>query len=513
MAGHETSSARPTAPADWGSELFVVSAESVETLGGRLRQIADRLTARPSFALEDLACTVNAEGVAGPVRLAVVAHSPDDLANKLAHAGRLLAEPGRDRIKDARGIYFFRDPLGLGGRVAFLFPGEGSQYQHMLADLRDTFPQVRSAFELADRIGPRDEGWVAPTAYIFPPPDLPEDERAALEQRLWRITEIPAVVMLPAYALLRLLEDLGLRADAIAGHSAGEYTALAACGAYGPVTDEGIAAFMADLRGTYEDVSKTAAGGGAALFAVAASAREVSETLAGTGLAVHVAMDNCPHQCIAVVSAEGAEQAMAALAREGLICQRLPFDMPYHTALFEDYALSFESFFRQWIVCLPRVPLYSCAIAAKVPEDLEEFRRLACRQWMMPVRFRETVDAMYEDGVRIFVEVGPRGSLTAFVDEVLKGRPHLAVASNVRSRPGITQLHHMLGLLAAHHVPVDLAPLYEGRAARPVDLGGDREQAMASHFERMTRLLADEREAMRAYFSGRAPGDAGNGAD
>ena len=75
------------------------------------------------------------------------------------------------------------------------------------------------------------------------------------------------------------------------------------------------------------------------------------------------------------------------------------------------------------------------------------------------MRFQETVEAMYADGVRIFVEVGPRGSLTAFVDEVLRGRPHLAVAGNVRSRSGVTQLHHMLGLLAAHHVPVDLAPL------------------------------------------------------
>ena len=51
--------------------------------------------------------------------------------------------------------------------------------------------------------------------------------------------------------------------------------------------------------------------------------------------------------------------------------------------------------------------------------------------WTSPVRFRETIDALYEDGARVFVEVGPRGNMTAFIDDILRGRPHCAVASNV----------------------------------------------------------------------------------
>jgi acyl transferase domain-containing protein len=274
-----------------------------------------------------------------------------------------------------------------------------------------------------------------------------------------------------------------------------------------------MAAFIADLREAHEEASRCAPTHEVSIFALGAPASFVEDLLANLAGGAYVAMDNCPHQCVAVLDVDCAEEALAAFTREGLVCQRLPFDRPYHTPLFEDYALSFEGFFARWIKALPEVPLYSCATAAKVPDDLDEFRRLAWRQWTMPVRFQETVEVMYADGVRIFVEVGPRGNLTAFVDEVLKGRPHLAVAADVRSRSGVTQLHHMLGLLAAHHVLVDLAPLYAGRSPRSVDLGDGRVSAMAEHFDRMTRLLDEEREAMRAYFARRAAGDPSGGTD
>jgi acyl transferase domain-containing protein len=68
---------------------------------------------------------------------------------------------------------------------------------------------------------------------------------------------------------------------------------------------------------------------------------------------------------------------------------------------------------------------------------------------MRRVEFRKTVEAMYAAGARIFVEVGPGGILTAFVDDILRGRQYLAVASNVLRRSGITQLNHMVGMLAA----------------------------------------------------------------
>jgi acyl transferase domain-containing protein len=150
-----------------------------------------------------------------------------------------------------------------------------------------------------------------------------------------------------------------------------------------------------------------------------------------------------------------------------VICQRLPFarvithrccGLPRRNAPFFD-AISVP----------PAIPLYSCVTAAPMPDDPAGIRRLALEQWARPVRFRETVDAMYAAGVRMFVDVGPRGNLAAFADDVLQKRPHLAVATNVEKRSALLQLHHAVGLLAAQGVALRLGALHEGRATHPLD--------------------------------------------
>src|SRR5207237_857216 len=80
-------------------------------------------------------------------------------------------------------------------------------------------------------------------------------------------------------------------------------------------------------------------------------------------------------------------------------------------------------------VSAPKTDIYSCTTAAPYPSDPTEIRRLFVEHWACPVRFRETIEAMYAAGVRLFAEVGPRGNLTAFVDDILRGRPPLAVPS------------------------------------------------------------------------------------
>ncbi len=75
---------------------------------------------------------------------------------------------------------------------------------------------------------------------------------------------------------------------------------------------------------------------------------------------------------------------------------------------------------------------------------------------------------MHADGVRLFVECGPRGNLTSFVQDILRGRPFEAVAANVAHRSGLTQLNHMAAVLAAHHVPLRFEHMYSRRDPRPI---------------------------------------------
>jgi acyl transferase domain-containing protein len=109
------------------------------------------------------------------------------------------------------------------------------------------------------------------------------------------------------------------------------------------------------------------------------------------------------------------------------------------------------------------VDIYSYVTAELYPKDPDEVRKIIIEQWARPVRFRETIEAMYDAGVRIFVEVGPKDNLVGFVDDTLKGRSFVAVPANAPKRSGISQLNHMVGLLAAHCVPMRLDYFYSRR--------------------------------------------------
>ena len=100
----------------------------------------------------------------------------------------------------------------------------------------------------------------------------------------------------------------------------------------------------------------------------------------------------------------------------------------------------------------------------------DEIRRLAVEQWTRPVGFRDTVEAMYRDGLRIFVDVGARGNLCGYVEDILRGRPAFAVAANLPRRSGTAQLNHLVASLFAQGVSVDPAYLYARRRPEHIDL-------------------------------------------
>ncbi|HEY0385474.1 MAG TPA: polyketide synthase dehydratase domain-containing protein, partial [Pyrinomonadaceae bacterium] len=146
------------------------------------------------------------------------------------------------------------------------------------------------------------------------------------------------------------------------------------------------------------------------------------------------------------------------------------FKRAYHTPLFQPFAARLREFFQRMKIAAPQMQVYSCMTAQPYPADAAEIRRIAVEQWAQPVRFRETIEAMYEDGVRIFVEAGPKGNLTAFVDDILRGRSYAAMAANVSRHSGITQLNHLVGLLAAQRVPLQLEHLYHRRTPQRLSL-------------------------------------------
>ncbi|MFW6195553.1 MAG: type I polyketide synthase, partial [Chloroflexota bacterium] len=456
--------------APWDTEVCILQAGDRQDLIAEAQSLLSFARSNPGVALGNVAKTLNTGLRDGTERLAVVAASTDDLAQKLERAVERLSDPEKEQIKDRRGIYYFSGQPGRTGRTAFLFPGEGAQYPGMLADLYLHFPAVREKFDRMDRLFQDHPRGSLPSEAFFPRPTFSDAERAEVEARLWQIEGAVESVLTADMAMFSLLRRIELEPGVLLGHSSGEYAAIAASSVIDLEDEERFRQFALDLNALYQEEEEKGGVPEARMLAVGADSAQVGEIVSDAGGQLYVAMDNCPHQTVIVGEEEAAQLAEELLRQKGLIYQMLPFERAYHTPLFEQYLGGLREFFANYPVNPPSVETWSAASADRYPTDAEGIRKLMVDHWAQPVQFRKTIEALYSEGVRTFVEVGPRNNLTTFVEDILRGRPHLAVASNVERGSGITQLNHLVGLLAAQGVSLDLEYLYDREGLETVDL-------------------------------------------
>jgi malonyl CoA-acyl carrier protein transacylase/phosphopantetheinyl transferase len=337
----------------------------------------------------------------------------------------------------------------------------------MLADLCRHFPEARREFDRTDAAFCRIGSGRPLSRSIFP---APGGETAA-EAELLEMEAAVAAVTSAQRAFLTVLGGLGVRADAVVGHSSGEFGALLAAGAFDPDGEEALLASIADGAEVAASIARSRLAPDAVLLAGGGGEPEaVREVLEAAGGRLAVALDNCPHQTVLVGDEATASAALEALRRRGGLWERLPWGRAYHTVDFAPACRHLEPYYRGLCLGSPRTELWSCATAARFPAEPEAVLALALQQWCSPVRFRETVQAMYAAGVRLFVEVGPRGNLSAFVSDTLGKEPHAALPLDVPRRNGIEQLCRAVGQMAAHGVDVDLPALYRRRRPRLFDL-------------------------------------------
>jgi acyl transferase domain-containing protein len=377
----------------------------------------------------------------------------------------------------------------------------------MLADLCGRFPEVEETFAWCGRIA-AEAGRPGESLrrVLHRPPDATPEERAAAEAQLRRLGPSIFGVLVADQAIIRVLQNLQLPVSAVAGHSAGELAALLVAGAMR--SEEVLGPRLVEIMELMQRQEDEAGGPDVALIAVGAGRAVIAEIAdAAAGGAVVVAMDNCPHQCVAVGPTPLVAAVEAALHERGVLCERLPFRRPYHTPLFEPWMGPFRELFAGVPFDRPHTPVYSCSTGRRFPDDPDAIRRLAVDHWVSPVEFTRMIETMYADGVRLFVEAGPRGNLSAFVEDVLRGRPFAALPANVPRRSGLTQLHHLVGQLVAHGVPLNLGHLYAGQITTqslPVATGGAAPDAtvITAYLETMEQFLDVQREVMHAFFAG-----------
>ncbi len=450
-------------PAYLGAEIAVLSAPDADALLAAIDELRNGLAGHlAQEPLAAVAAALAAKEVAGPVRLAIVAEDLADLADKLGKARERIAANGA-RVHLRSGIYG-ADQI-RGGKVAFVFPGEGSQYEGMLADVIDAFPEARQWFDFWDGLYDAD-ACDKPSECVFPAPNgLAVATKERLRKKLFGLEMGSESALVACQALVAVTRRLGLNANVMVGHSSGEHAALFAAGALRWTDWDDLEVRLHDIKRLYYAMEETGELLGGALLTVGAVPRERVIALAEAAH-IHIALDNCQQQMVLYGPRSDLEPLARQLGSEGGLCAFLPFGRPYHTPLFSPNA-DLDAVYRNLDFQAPTTPLYSCATAAPMPSAPDEIRKLVVRQWRSRVRFSETIEQMYADGVRTFVEVGASAKLTGFIDNILHGRDALTVALNSHRRSSLVQLLHALGRLWAAGIGVDIAKLYDGRPIVP----------------------------------------------
>ncbi|MDQ7910391.1 beta-ketoacyl synthase N-terminal-like domain-containing protein [Phytohabitans sp. ZYX-F-186] len=372
-----------------------------------------------------------AAGTAGGCRLGVV--GPDE--RRLAVARRAVAAGAPWR--GARDVWFSPRPLLAGpaaGRLAFVFPGLETEFEPRTRD-------VAARFRLADR------DWTAM--------DLGRHGAGVIEV---------------GKLLDQALGHLGVRPDAVAGYSLGEWAAAATTGQ--------VSASSMDEFLTLFDAASVEVSGYA--FAVAGAPAQRITPLLDEYPGVVLSHDNTPSQCVVNGPESEVDRLVQALRARNVLCQKLPFRSAFHTPRFATGLRAIGDALRRSEVRPPRVPVWSATVAAPFPTEPERVQELFVRHMLEPVRFRALVTAMYDAGVRVFLQVGT-GQLASLIGDNLRGRDHLAMPVNVPHRAGLNQLRRVATALWVEGGTPDLAALDPAPAtARParkgpvvkLDLGG-----------------------------------------
>jgi acyl transferase domain-containing protein/NAD(P)H-dependent flavin oxidoreductase YrpB (nitropropane dioxygenase family)/NAD(P)-dependent dehydrogenase (short-subunit alcohol dehydrogenase family)/acyl carrier protein len=446
------------APADeWPAELLLWARRSPEQLLDSIRSVDQLLAGGANPSLRDLAYTLwQAARDDSTPKLAIVASSIEDLRPKLARVRQALERQEAISLNDPNGVYLIDRPLATSGKVAFLFPGQGSQYPGMLADLAMHFSEARESFESADRVldGKFPQ---ALSAYIFPPPGFSVDEQRAHEQALKQTHIAQPALGASAMALLRLYEALGVKPEMVAGHSYGEYVALCSAG----VLSEETLYLLSEARGrAINESSGEEPGTMAAVMEGAARVGEVIQSIES----VWVANLNAPRQTVISGTREGIALAVERLTNQGIQARPIPVACAFHTPIIAAAQRRLAGALSATEFAAPRLPVFSNTTAADYADDPDQIADLLAEHLIRPVRFSEEIQQMYVSGARLFVEVGPRSVLTGLTDQILGEQPHVAIASDVASRPSLVQLLHGLGQLAAHGVNVNLDRLFNQRS-------------------------------------------------
>ncbi|PZM66840.1 ACP S-malonyltransferase [Paenibacillus dendritiformis] len=287
------------------------------------------------------------------------------------------------------------------GKLAFVFPGQGSQAVGMGKDVYDAVPAAREAFETADQV----LGFPL-TEMIFQGP----------EGDLKQTSNTQPALLATSWALYQALERHHIRPDYVAGHSLGEYGALVAAGVLR--FEDAIA--IVRQRGQF--MEQAVPSGQGAMAAVLGAERErlgaLCDDISAAGTPVEMANLNCPGQIVVSGSREGID-AVVERGKEAGAKRVIPLEVsgPFHSALMKPAAERLGEALRAVEMQDARIPVIANVTARPVTEA-ERIRGLLVEQVFSPVLWEDSVRYLIDQGVDTFVEIGSGTVLAGLIKKI-----------------------------------------------------------------------------------------------
>lgn len=407
----------------------------------------------------------NPQGKEHRLAVALVSKNRDELLRQIDQAEKHLRKSPkksldgneRDLFPDLSQdcIFYSPDPIGKKEKIAFVFPGSGNNYAGMGRQLSLCWPDVLRQQDSENK-------------YL---------KKQVMPEHFWNCDSLEHIKddlrahifghVTYGTIMCDILQSFRLKPDAVVGYSLGESTSLLSTRVWKErdfmmkrMGDSDL--FTDELAGPFNAVKKSwnlpdSSRVDWAVGVVNVTAKKVKEALEGRKK-VYLLIINTPDECVV----GGDKQAVLELV-EDLRCNFLPVEQATiaHCDVVKEVARQYRGIHLFKVYPPESVSFYSGSWGRRYEMTSDNAADSILAHAVQGIDFPKTVNAAYDDGARIFIEIGPGASCTRMINKILAGRPHFARSANYPGQNEVSSVLRLLAALIAERVPVDLGSLYE----------------------------------------------------